>query len=74
MLFRWMPIGALLVLPSAIAIRAIMAINGPDGICGNSYGTAYMATMGVQWGSIERLTQLCCFRLNVTIPSQVVAV
>jgi len=48
MLFHWIPIKALLVLPSAIAIRAIMAINGPDGIYGNNYGTAYMATMGIQ--------------------------
>ena len=55
--------------PIAIAIGAIKAINGPDGIYGNSYGIANMATMSIQWKSIEKLIQLCCFQLNVTIPS-----
>ena len=48
MTFHWIPIKAILVLPSAIAIRAIIAINGCYGIYGNSYGTANMATMGIQ--------------------------
>ena len=48
MLFHWIPIKAILVFPSAIAIGAIKAINGPDGIYGNSYGIANMATMGIQ--------------------------
>ena len=58
------------MLPSAIAITAITAINGCYGIYGNSHGTANMATMGIQGKSIEKLTQLCWFELNRTIPSK----
>ena len=74
MTFHWKPIKAILVLPLAIAIKAIIAINGCYGIYGNSHGTANMATMGIQGKSIEKLTQLCWFELNRTIPSKVMTV
>ena len=67
-------LSTILVLPSAIAIRAIIAINGCYGIYGNSHGTANMATKGIQGKSIEKLTQLCWFELNRTIPSKVMTV
>ena len=63
-------LSCILVLPSAIAITAITAINGCYGIYGNSHGTANMATIGIQGKSIEKLTQLCWFELNRTIPSK----
>ena len=74
MTFHWIPINAILVLPSAIAIRAIIAINGCYGIYGNSHGTANMATMGIQGKSIEKLTQQCWLQLSRTYPSRVIAI
>ena len=46
--FDWILVMAILVLPSAIAISAIMAINGRYGVYGNNYGNTKMTVINVQ--------------------------
>ena len=72
--FDWILLMAILVLPSAIAISAIMAINGRYGVYGNHYVNTKMTVMNIQWKSIEKLTQMCWLQLIRTFQSKVMAI
>ena len=50
---------AMLLLPLAIAIRAITAKNGHMAILAMVDGKPNIAIMGMQWKSIEKLTLPC---------------
>ena len=50
---------AILVLLSAMAIWAITAKNGHMAIMAMADGNNNMAIMGIQWKSMENLTQQC---------------
>ncbi len=50
---------AILVLLSAMAIWAITAKNGHMAIMAMADGNINMAIMGIQWKSMEKLTQQC---------------
>ena len=50
---------AILMLPSVMAISAITAKNGHMAIMAVADGNINMAIMGIQWKSMEKLTQQC---------------
>ena len=74
MLFHWIPIMAILVLPSAMAIMAIWPFLAVMAHMAMADSKTNMAIMGIQWKSMEKLTQQSWFQLSSTFHSKVMAI
>ena len=74
MLFHWIPIMAILVLPSAMTIMAIWPFLAVMAHMAMADSKTNMAIMGIKWKSMEKLTQQSWFQLSSTFHSKVMAI
>ena len=65
---------AMLLVPLAMAISAITAKNGHIAIKAMANGNITTAIIGIQWKSMEKLTQQSWFQLSSTFHSKVMAI